>query len=97
MTPRALDVSIPAQLTLALVPDLVLMAGAMVLLVWSAWRRDSDEHQRTIGMASIVLVGVTMVLTLMWAARFVAVPGAAPIALDNFRWFADVVILLGTV
>jgi NADH-quinone oxidoreductase subunit N len=97
MTPRALDVSIPAQLTLALVPDLVLMGGAMTLLVWAAWRRDSDEHQRTVGMASIMLLGATMLLTLMWAARFVATPGGGAIAIDNFRWFADVVILLGTV
>jgi NADH-quinone oxidoreductase subunit N len=97
MTPRALDVSIPAQLTLALVPDLLLMGGAMALLIWAAWRRDSDEHQRNVGMASILLVGVTMVVTLMWAARFVSVPGGGAIAIDNFRWFADVVILLGTV
>jgi NADH-quinone oxidoreductase subunit N len=97
MTPRVLDVSIPTQLTLALVPELVLMGGAMVLLVWSAWRRDSDEHQRTIGMASIALVGVTMLVTLRWAAQFIAAPGTGVIALDNFRWFADVVILLGTV
>ena len=68
----------------------------MLLLVWAAWRPDSDAHQRTIGMASIVLVGFTMLFTLWWAARFVAVPGPGAIALDNFRWFADVVILLGT-
>ena len=97
MTPRVLDISVPAQLTLALVPDLTLMAGAMVLLVWAARRRDSDEHQRTVGAASIVLVGFTMLLTLMWAARFVSAPGGGAIAIDNFRWFADVVILLGTV
>jgi len=97
VTPRALDVSIPAQLTLALVPDLVLMGGAMLLLIWAAWRRDSDEHQRAVGMASIMLVGATLLLTLMWAARFVSAPGGGVIALDNFRWFADVVILLGTV
>ncbi len=54
MIPRALDLSIPAQLTLALVPDLVLMGGAMLLLVWAAWKSDSDRHQRTIGMASIL-------------------------------------------
>jgi NADH-quinone oxidoreductase subunit N len=96
MTPtRILDLTVPAQLTLALVPDLVLMGGAMLLLLWAAWRPDSDRHQRTIGMASIALLGVTMLLTLMWAARFLANPG--PIALDNFRWFADIVILLGTV
>jgi NADH-quinone oxidoreductase subunit N len=92
---RTLDLSVPVQLTLALVPDLVLMGGAMLLLLWAAWRPDSDRHQRTIGMASIALLGVTMLLTLMWAARFLALPG--PIALDNFRWFADIVILLGTV
>jgi NADH-quinone oxidoreductase subunit N len=96
MIPRALDVSNPAQLTLALVPDLVLMGGAMLLLIWAAWKSDSDRHQRTIGMASILLVGLTMLFTLWWAARFVAVPGGGAIALDNFRWFADVVILLGT-
>ena len=95
IAPRILDVTNPAQLTLGLVPDLILMGGAMLLLVWAAWRRDSDEHQRTIGLASIVLVGLTMVVTLMWAARYIAEPG--PIALDNFRWFADIVILLGTV
>lgn len=95
MAPRLLDVTNPAQLALGLVPDLVLITGAMALLVWAALRRDSNEHQRRVGTASIVLVGITMLITLMWAARFVAEPG--PIALDNFRWFADVVILLGTV
>jgi len=90
-----LDVSIPAQLTLALVPDLVLMGGAMVLLLWAAWRPDSQEHQRRVGLASIVLAGITILLTLQWAGRYDAGPG--PIALDNFRWFVDVVILLGTI
>src|SRR5947208_3149495 len=90
-----LDVSIPAQLSLALVPDLVLMGGAMVLLLWAAWRPDSQEHQRRVGLASIVLAGITILLTLQWSGRFDAGPG--PIALDDFRWFVDVVILLGTI
>ena len=42
MAPRILDVTNAVQLTLGLVPDLILMGGAMVLLVWAAWRRDSD-------------------------------------------------------
>ena len=90
-----LDLSVPAQLTQALVPDLVLMGGAMVMLLWAAWRPDSQEHQRRVGLASIVLAGITMALTLQWAGRFDAGPG--PIALDNFRWYTDIVILLGTV
>src|SRR3954471_6616950 len=91
----SLDVSIPSQLTLALVPDLVLMGGAMLLLLWAAWRPDSQEHQRRVGLASILLACVTMLVTLQWSGRFDAGPG--PIALDNFRWFVDIVILLGTV
>jgi NADH-quinone oxidoreductase subunit N len=90
-----LDLAIPAQLTLALVPDLVLMGGAMILLIWAAWRPDSDAHQRRVGLASIVLAGIVLLLSFNWADRFTAGPG--PIALDTFRWFADVVILLGTV
>src|SRR3954463_13289298 len=91
----SLDVSIPSHLTLALVPDLVLMGGAMLMLLWAAWRPDSQEHQRRVGLASIVLAGITMVLTIQWAGRFDA--GLGPIALDNFRWYTDIVILLGTV
>jgi NADH-quinone oxidoreductase subunit N len=90
-----LDLSIPTQLTLALVPDLVLMGGAMLILLWAAWRPDSDEHQRRVGVASIILAGVTTILVLTWVGRFEAGPG--PIAVDNFRWLVDVVILLGTV
>jgi NADH-quinone oxidoreductase subunit N len=90
-----LDLSAPAELTLALVPDLVLMGGAMLLLIWAAWRPDSDEHQRRVGLASIVLAGVTMILCFTWLGRFEANPG--PIAVDNFRWAFDIVILLGTV
>ena len=90
-----LDLSVPAQLTLALVPDLVLMGGGMLLLLGAALRPDSDRHQRAVGIAGIVLTGVTILLCLAWSGRYTAGPG--PIAIDNFRWFIDVVVLLGTV
>jgi NADH-quinone oxidoreductase subunit N len=95
MTVTTLNLAIPTQLTLALVPDLVLMAGAMILLIVSAVRRESQAHQRTVGIAAIILCGITMLLALNWATRYAAGPG--PIAIDNFRWLMDVVILLGTV
>ena len=90
-----IDLTVPVQLTLALIPDLVLMGGAMVLLLWASLRPDSQEHQRTIGMASIILCGVTAILALTWSGRYTAGPG--PIAVDNFRWLIDVVVLLGTI
>ena len=90
-----LDLAVPAQLSLALLPDLVLMAGAMILLVAAVWRRDSNEHQRVIGIASIVLCGITLAAVIAWAPRYTATPG--PVSIDNFRWTMDAVILLGTV
>jgi NADH-quinone oxidoreductase subunit N len=90
-----LDLAVPSQLMLALVPDLVLIGGAMILLVIAAWFPESDEHQRNVGIASILVAGITILLCLTWVGRYQAGPG--PIAVDNFRWLVDVVILLGTV
>jgi NADH-quinone oxidoreductase subunit N len=95
MIASVLDLAIPTQLTLALVPELVLMGGAMVLLLWAAWEPESDAHQRRVGMASIALAGITLLVVLQWVGRFTAGPG--PIAVDGFRWMVDVVILMGTV
>ena len=90
-----LDLLNPTHLVMALVPDLVLMGGALILLVWAAWGRDTHAHQRAVGFASIILAGIALILCLQWVGRFHASAGA--IAVDNFRWMVDVVILLGTV
>ena len=93
---RALDLSVPLQLTTALGPDLFLMAGAMVLLLWSAWRPDGAAHQRRVATASIVLAVLAAGLTWWYLFQgFTASPG--PIAVDNFRWMADMVILIGAI
>ena len=93
---RYYDLSIPSHLSAALLPDLVLMAGAMILLLVAVWRRESAAHQRTIGVLSIGLSVVTLgVVLLMLFSRVSASDG--PIAVDNFRWMMDVVILLGTI
>ena len=55
------DLSVPIQLTSALGPDLLLMGGAMVLLLWAGWRKESDEHQRNVGKWSMALCIFTMI------------------------------------
>jgi NADH-quinone oxidoreductase subunit N len=89
------DVSIPGQLMSALGPDLLLMGGAMILLLWSAWKPESDSLQRNIGVASIVLC-ITVIASIAFyvADRSTSLPGI--IAVDNFRWTADIVFLLAT-
>jgi len=90
------DLSMPAQLTAALGPDLLLMVGAMILLLWSGWRPESDEHQRNVGIFSIALCIFTMVAVGYYAYRgWSATVG--PIAVDNFRWAADEIFLIATI
>lgn len=93
---RSLDLSVPLQLTIALGPDLLLMGGAMLLLLWAAWRPDGAGHQRAVAVASIVLTILTAGFAWWYLFQgYTAAPG--PIAVDNFRWMADIVILIGTV
>jgi len=93
---HAYDLAIPSQLTAALLPDLTLMAGAMILLLVAVWRRESAEHQRVVGVLSIGLAVVTLG-TVLWMMFNRVSAGDGPIAVDNFRWMVDIVILLGTI
>ncbi|MEO8560737.1 MAG: NADH-quinone oxidoreductase subunit N [bacterium] len=93
---RTFNLAIPSQLTAALLPDLLLIGGAMLLLLFAVWRRESREHQRTIGVLSIGLCVATLVAVIITMyQRDSATDG--PIAVDNFRWMMDIIILLGTI
>jgi len=88
------DLSTPAGLMGALVPDIVLMVGAMVLMLYAAWRPESAAHQRNVGYAALVVIAVTVAAVLWYASRGLTA-GAGVIAVDGFRWAADVIFLLG--
>jgi NADH-quinone oxidoreductase subunit N len=88
------DLTIPGQLMAALGPDLVLMGGAMVLMLYAAWKPESDGHQRTIGLASVAVIVATLA-TVLWYASSGAKATPGVIAVDGFRWAADVVFLVG--
>jgi NADH-quinone oxidoreductase subunit N len=89
------DLSRPGQLTAALGPDLLLMSGAMLLLLLAGWRRESDQHQRNIGILSMALCIFTMVAVGYYAYQgYTASIGV--IAVDNFRWAADEILLIAT-
>ena len=93
---RLYDLALPAQLSAALFPDLLLISGAMALLLWAVWRKESAAHQRSIGVLSIGLCVATIVaIVYMMYQRGMSTDG--PIAVDNFRWMADIIIMLGTI
>lgn len=91
-----LDLSLPGDLSRALAPDLVLIGGAMLLLLWAAWRPESAAHQRSVGVLSIGL-SLVVLAGVVWMAFADVSAGSGVIAVDDFRWMADVVILIATI
>ena len=89
------DLSIPSQLSAALAPEIALMLGAMVLLLAAAWGRESTARQRTVGMASMLLC-VLVAGMVVFFMRLDATVGPGPVAMDGFRWAADLLLLLAT-
>ncbi len=91
-----LDLSVPSQLMTAFAPDIVMMVGAMALLLWSAWKRESEALQRNIGVAAIVLCVTVIVVIAFYIARADS-SSAGVIAVDNFRWTANIIFLIATI
>jgi NADH-quinone oxidoreductase subunit N len=90
-----IDTSFPGGLSYALTPDLIMMGGAMLLLLWAAWRPDSPSHQRAVGIGSLVLTVITAIVVIWFAVSDVtAKPGI--VAVDAFRWGADLIFLIAT-
>ncbi len=92
-----LDLTQGRDLALALLPELILTAWAMLVLLIAAWRHRSPDAQRLVGWLS--LVGVILAIAAcgwLWSrgARVEGLPTS--VALDAFRWAASIVVLLGT-
>ena len=95
-TGLTLDLSQPMDLTRAIAPDLLLCAGAMIMLLYAAWRPESEAHQRRVALGSMAVAVLTLVAVIgVGLAGWTASGG--PVAVDGFRWATDVILLLATV
>src|SRR5919206_1053666 len=79
----------------ALLPDLILGVGAMLLLLYAAWGKESLEREQRVGVMSILLCVATGAV-IVWLATSGAKATAGVIAVDNFRWATDLIVLLAT-
>jgi NADH-quinone oxidoreductase subunit N len=89
------DLANPAQLLLALTPDLIVAGGAMLLLLFAVWRREDEAHARHIAVGAMVVCAVAMA-AIVWLASSGASASDGVVAVDGFRWAADAIILVGT-
>ncbi|HEX5581745.1 MAG TPA: NADH-quinone oxidoreductase subunit N, partial [Gemmatimonadaceae bacterium] len=92
-----LDLSNPAQLAIALLPELVLIVGTMGLILFSVWRPASDAHQRAVGIGAILVAVAALA-----AVGYMAFVGGyetsgGVLAVDGFRWAASAILLLGAI
>jgi len=85
----------PAFLTRALLPDLVVSGGAMLLLLYGVWGPETEGRRRGLLLGALVTIAAATCATAFTAATLPRT-GVGPLATDAFRWMADVVILLGT-
>jgi NADH-quinone oxidoreductase subunit N len=91
-----IDLSLPADITLALLPEIVLTAWALGLLLVIGWRHADPEIHRQIGRWTALGLVVALA-AVVWLWNRGATPEGLPmmIALDGFRWATATVFLLG--
>jgi NADH-quinone oxidoreductase subunit N len=90
-----LDLTTPGGVTLALVPELVLAAWILVLMLVAAWRHQNAADQRRVGvLAALALVSTALATAWLWAQRAVPVGLPVMIGLDTFRYATILIFVL---
>lgn len=95
---NGLDLQTPSGLMLAMLPELVVTAAAVVVMLVNAWRHQTAADSRFAGQLSLVgLMAAAAVLGALW--RSGAAPVGAPnmMALDGYRYGAQLLILLASI
>ncbi|HUC41693.1 MAG TPA: NADH-quinone oxidoreductase subunit N [Gemmatimonadales bacterium] len=89
-----LDPSLYHELVLALLPELVLTAWSLVLLLFVAWRHQTVRDLRIAGWLTLAALASTAVATWwLWWNRASVQGLVAMVAADDFRWVADWIFL----
>ncbi|MGH7645933.1 MAG: NADH-quinone oxidoreductase subunit N [Gemmatimonadales bacterium] len=92
----SLDLSLPHDLLLALLPEIVLTGWAIVLLVVVAWRHRTAADLRLAGWIALAALASTAVAVWwLWWHRAAHAGVGTMVALDDFRYLTDW-LFLGT-
>ena len=93
----AIDLHHPTGVMIAMIPELVITATALVVLLINAWRHQTGADSRFAGITSLVgIIAAVVALAALW--RSGAVPAGTPhmVALDGYRFGALLLILVAS-
>jgi NADH-quinone oxidoreductase subunit N len=92
-----LDLKTPLGVTLALLPEITLTVGAMVVLLVNAWKNGTARDSRLSGYLALAsLVPSAIALGILWLGGAHAEGAAYMVALDPYRFAALALILAAT-
>src|SRR5688572_17347004 len=92
---KPLDLSDPVAMTLALLPEILLSASALVVLLVVSWRHKTVEDSRLAGWLSLVGIVISGAgLAVLWANGAQPAGAALMIELDPFRYASAAIFLL---
>ncbi len=90
-----LDLATPLGITVALLPEIVLSAGALIVLLVLSWRHRTAGDSRLAGWLALASVGASAVaLGVLWGGGATAVGIPQMMAVDAFRFGSSAVFLL---
>jgi NADH-quinone oxidoreductase subunit N len=90
------DFAAPGALLSALLPEITLLIGTLILLLVGAWGGESSSPTRRSARFAIGIVGVTAVAVVFAWMRGDGFTTDGRLTGDGFRWAIDLVLLLGT-
>jgi NADH-quinone oxidoreductase subunit N len=92
---NALDLRTPIGVTLAILPELVVTAAALVVLLVNAWRHQTAADSRLAGWLSLGgIVAAIGVLAALWLSGPTPAGPAHMVALDGYRFAALFLVLV---
>lgn len=98
MIPAQIDLSQPAGLVIALLPELLLTGWILVLTLVVAWQHKTEEDQLLVGRLALAGLVLTLALVIVFWMRDPR-PAGLPVmvALDGFRFATSAVFLIGAI
>ncbi len=90
------DFALPGELLHALLPEITLVVGTLILLLASSWGGEASSPTRRTTQFAIGIVAVTAAAVIMAWMRGGGGTSDGRLAGDGFRYAMDLILLLGT-